>query len=80
MTSVTLKLYWLGVSYCKFINLLLTKREGPTGEGQYSPVWLEQAMLVSSLYTAISKKVALVIHDAWSMFHSPQCIMGASLV
>ena len=32
------------------------------------------------LYTAISKKVALVIHDARSMFHSPQCIMGASLV
>ena len=31
-------------------------------------------------YTAISKNVALVIHDAWSMFHSPQCIMGASLV
>ena len=30
--------------------------------------------------TAISKKVALVIHDAWSMYHSPQCIMGASLV
>ena len=26
------------------------------------------------------KKVALVIHDAWSMYHSPQCIMGASLV
>ena len=31
-------------------------------------------------YPSISKKVALVIHDAWSMFHSPQCIMGASLV
>ena len=31
-------------------------------------------------FTAISKKVALVIHDAWSMFNSPHCIMEASLV
>ena len=35
------------------INLLLTEREGPTGEktieGQYSPVRLEPARLVSSL-------------------------------
>ncbi len=34
----------------------------------------------TGVYTAISKKVALVIHDALSMFHSPQCIMGAGLV
>ena len=35
---------------------------------------------ISVVYTAISKKVALEIHDAWSMFHSLQCIMGVSLV
>ena len=32
------------------------------------------------VYTAVSKKVAPVIHDAWCLFHSLQCIMGASLV
>ena len=44
------------VSLNKYINLLLTEREGRTGEywpktteGQYSPVWLELARLVSSL-------------------------------
>ena len=30
--------------------------------------------------TAISKKVAPVIHDAWSMFHSPRCTMVDSYV
>ena len=30
--SATLKWYWLGVSYCKFINPLLTEQEGRTGE------------------------------------------------
>ena len=39
-----------------------------------------QALILQPVYIAISKKVVLVIHDAWSMFHSPQCIMGASLV
>ena len=32
------------------------------------------------MYTAVSKNIALVIHDARSMFHSPRGVMGASLV
>ena len=31
-------------------------------------------------YTPISIKVASEKNDAWSMFHSPQCIIVASLV
>ena len=31
-------------------------------------------------HTTISKKVALVIYDARSMFHCPQCVVGANLV
>ena len=35
---------------------------------------------VESLYTPISIKVASEKNDAWSMFHSPQGIIVASLV
>ena len=31
-------------------------------------------------YTPISVKVALVKNDAWSIFHSPRCNIGASPV
>ena len=48
--------------------------------GQLISPEMESNLIQSESYTAISKKVALVIHDAWSTFHSPQCIMGASLV
>ena len=39
-----------------------------------------QEIIIVLLYITISKKVALVIHDARSMFRSLQCIMGASLI
>ena len=33
------------------------------------------SFMTALTYTAISKKVAPVMRDAWSMFHSPRCTM-----
>ena len=73
------------IDLIRFVALSRLNWPAPSShtKNSFSPRYLVLKRIAPNIamkYIALSKKVALVMHDAWSMFHSPQCVMGASLV